>query len=36
VTVATLPGHPHAFKITTAFDLVVAAVLAGAYGADRS
>jgi len=29
VTVATLPGHPHAFKITTPFDLAVAEVVAG-------
>ncbi|MGH3540385.1 MAG: IspD/TarI family cytidylyltransferase, partial [Pseudonocardiaceae bacterium] len=28
--VTTLPGHPHAFKITTPFDLVVAELLAGA------
>lgn len=30
VSVTTLPGHPHAFKITTPFDLAVAEVLAGA------
>jgi 2-C-methyl-D-erythritol 4-phosphate cytidylyltransferase len=30
VTVTTLPGHPHAFKITTPFDLVVAEVIARA------
>ncbi|MEO7196096.1 MAG: 2-C-methyl-D-erythritol 4-phosphate cytidylyltransferase [Pseudonocardiaceae bacterium] len=29
VTVTTLPGHPHAFKITTPFDLAVAEVVAG-------
>lgn len=29
VAVTTVPGHPHAFKITTAFDLAVAEVLAG-------
>ncbi|MBV9013614.1 MAG: 2-C-methyl-D-erythritol 4-phosphate cytidylyltransferase [Pseudonocardiales bacterium] len=29
-TVATVPGHPYALKITTPFDLVVAEVLAGA------
>ncbi|MPZ65885.1 MAG: 2-C-methyl-D-erythritol 4-phosphate cytidylyltransferase [Pseudonocardiaceae bacterium] len=28
-TVTTVPGHPHAFKITTAFDLTVAEALAG-------
>ncbi len=28
--VTTVPGHPHAFKITTAFDLTVAEALAGA------
>lgn len=28
--VTTLPGHPHAFKITTPFDLVVAELLADA------
>jgi 2-C-methyl-D-erythritol 4-phosphate cytidylyltransferase len=32
VTVTTLPGHPHAFKITTPFDLVVAEVVAKAVG----
>lgn len=31
--VTTLPGHPHAFKITTPFDLVVAELLAGAKAA---
>ncbi|MGH3837618.1 MAG: 2-C-methyl-D-erythritol 4-phosphate cytidylyltransferase [Pseudonocardiaceae bacterium] len=34
-TVTTLPGHPHAFKITTPFDLVVAEVVAGAVAAGR-
>lgn len=29
-TVATVPGHPHAFKITTAFDLVIAAAVVAA------
>jgi 2-C-methyl-D-erythritol 4-phosphate cytidylyltransferase len=33
VTVTTLPGHPHAFKITTPFDLVLAEVVAGARAA---
>ncbi|MGH3828605.1 MAG: 2-C-methyl-D-erythritol 4-phosphate cytidylyltransferase [Pseudonocardiaceae bacterium] len=32
VTVTTLPGHPHAFKITTPFDLAVAEVVAGGQG----
>jgi 2-C-methyl-D-erythritol 4-phosphate cytidylyltransferase len=32
-TVTTLPGHPHAFKITTPFDLVLAEVVAGARAA---
>ncbi len=36
VPVATLPGHPHAFKITTAFDLAVAEMLAGAQAVDRA
>ncbi|MGH3934393.1 MAG: 2-C-methyl-D-erythritol 4-phosphate cytidylyltransferase [Pseudonocardiaceae bacterium] len=35
VPVHTLPGHPHAFKITTPFDLVVAEVVAGAVAAGR-
>jgi 2-C-methyl-D-erythritol 4-phosphate cytidylyltransferase len=35
-TVTTLPGHPHAFKITTPFDLVVAEVVAGARAIDRA
>ncbi len=30
VPVVTLPGHPHAFKITTPFDLAVAELVAGA------
>jgi 2-C-methyl-D-erythritol 4-phosphate cytidylyltransferase len=34
--VTTLPGHPHAFKITTPFDLVVAEAVAGAAGGERS
>ncbi|HKR49604.1 MAG TPA: 2-C-methyl-D-erythritol 4-phosphate cytidylyltransferase [Pseudonocardiaceae bacterium] len=34
-TVSTLPGHPHAFKITTPFDLVVAEVVAGSLAAGR-
>lgn len=34
--VTTLPGHPHAFKITTPFDLVVAEVVAGAVAAGRA
>lgn len=29
VPVTTVPGHPHAFKITTPFDLVVAQAVAG-------
>lgn len=29
-TVATVPGHPHAFKITTAFDLTIAEAVAAA------
>jgi 2-C-methyl-D-erythritol 4-phosphate cytidylyltransferase len=33
VPVATLPGHPHAFKITTPFDLAVAEVVAAARAA---
>jgi 2-C-methyl-D-erythritol 4-phosphate cytidylyltransferase len=36
VTVTTLPGHPHAFKITTPFDLVVAEVVAGARVAGQA
>lgn len=35
VTVSTLPGHPHAFKITTPFDLVVAEVVASARAAGQ-
>ena len=34
--VTTLPGHPHAFKITTPFDLVVAEAVAGAVDGERS
>jgi 2-C-methyl-D-erythritol 4-phosphate cytidylyltransferase len=36
VPVATLPGHPHAFKITTAFDLAVAGMLIGVRAVDRA
>jgi 2-C-methyl-D-erythritol 4-phosphate cytidylyltransferase len=36
VTVTTVPGHPHAFKITSPFDLVVAEVVMAAKGAGRS
>lgn len=35
-TVTTVPGHPHAFKITTPFDLVVAEAVAGAVAAGRT
>ena len=34
--VTTLPGHPHAFKITTPFDLVVAEAVAGAVDGEGS
>lgn len=34
--VTTLPGHPHAFKITTPFDLVVAEAVTGAVDGERS
>jgi 2-C-methyl-D-erythritol 4-phosphate cytidylyltransferase len=34
-TVTTLPGHAHAFKITTPLDLVVAETVAGAVAAGR-
>ena len=34
--VTTLPGHPHAFKITTPFDLVVAEAVARAVDGERS
>lgn len=34
-SVATVPGHPHAFKITTPFDLTIAEVVAGAQVAGR-
>ena len=33
--VTILPGHPHAFKITTPLDLVVAETVAGAVAAGR-
>lgn len=33
VPVSTLPGHPHAFKITTPFDLAIAEVVAGTRAA---
>ena len=33
--VTIVPGHPHAFKITTPFDLVVAETVAGAVAAGR-
>ncbi|MGH3773867.1 MAG: 2-C-methyl-D-erythritol 4-phosphate cytidylyltransferase [Pseudonocardiaceae bacterium] len=36
VTVTTLPGHPHAFKITTPFDLIVAEAVAGARAAGQA
>ncbi len=32
--VATVPGHPHAFKITTPFDLIIAEAVACARAAD--
>ncbi len=35
VTVTTVPGHPHAMKITTSFDLVIAAAVAGARTAGQ-
>jgi 2-C-methyl-D-erythritol 4-phosphate cytidylyltransferase len=34
VPVTTLPGHPHAFKITTPFDLAVAEMLTGGGAVD--
>lgn len=34
-TVTTLPGHPHAFKITTPFDLVVAEAVVGTRATGR-
>lgn len=34
VPVTTLPGHPHAFKITTPFDLAIAEMLTGARAVD--
>ncbi|MFY9809229.1 MAG: 2-C-methyl-D-erythritol 4-phosphate cytidylyltransferase [Pseudonocardiaceae bacterium] len=33
VPVTTVPGHPHAFKITTPFDLLIAELVVGATGA---
>lgn len=36
VPVTTLPGHPHAFKITTPFDLAIAEMLTGAQAVDRT
>ncbi|MGH3865606.1 MAG: 2-C-methyl-D-erythritol 4-phosphate cytidylyltransferase [Pseudonocardiaceae bacterium] len=36
VSVTTVPGHPHAMKITTPFDLVVAAAVAGASAAGQA
>jgi 2-C-methyl-D-erythritol 4-phosphate cytidylyltransferase len=36
VTVATVPGHPHALKITTPFDLVIAEALAGGKAAGQA
>ena len=36
VPVTTLPGHPHAFKITTPFDLAIAEMLTGAQAVDRA
>jgi 2-C-methyl-D-erythritol 4-phosphate cytidylyltransferase len=36
VTVTTVPGHPHALKITTPFDLVLAEVVAGARVAGQA
>jgi 2-C-methyl-D-erythritol 4-phosphate cytidylyltransferase len=36
VPVTTLPGHPHAFKITTPFDLAVAEMLTGERAVDRT
>ncbi|MGH8919322.1 MAG: 2-C-methyl-D-erythritol 4-phosphate cytidylyltransferase [Actinomycetes bacterium] len=36
VTVTTVPGHPHAFKITTPFDLVVAEAVASAVATGRA
>lgn len=34
VPVTTLPGHPHAFKITTPFDLAIAEMLTGVRAVD--
>jgi 2-C-methyl-D-erythritol 4-phosphate cytidylyltransferase len=36
VPVTTVPGHPHAFKITTPFDLAIAEMLTGAQAVDRA
>jgi len=36
VPVTTLLGHPHAFKITTPFDLAVAEMLTGAQAVDQA
>jgi 2-C-methyl-D-erythritol 4-phosphate cytidylyltransferase len=36
VPVTTLPGHPHAFKITTSFDLAIAEMLTGAQAGDQA
>ena len=36
VPVVTVPGHPDAFKITTAFDLAVAQMLTSARAVDRT
>lgn len=36
VPVTTVPGHPHAMKITTPFDLVIAAAVAGARAAGQA
>jgi 2-C-methyl-D-erythritol 4-phosphate cytidylyltransferase len=36
VPVRTLPGHPHAFKITTPFDLAIAEMLAGTQAVDQT
>jgi 2-C-methyl-D-erythritol 4-phosphate cytidylyltransferase len=36
VPVTTVPGHPHAFKITTPFDLAIAEMLTGGRAVDRA
>ncbi|HYZ36203.1 MAG TPA: 2-C-methyl-D-erythritol 4-phosphate cytidylyltransferase, partial [Pseudonocardiaceae bacterium] len=36
VPVTTLPGHPHAFKITTPFDLAIAEMLTGTQAVDQA